>query len=187
MLVVIAIDCSLNCFVSNSFTCVFVCPDVFPGAQSTASRRRGTQAFVVAHLPSHTLLGTERFAQDRQRRRSVARAHTVAGILQHPSSSFVVAGSLSHSGTLPARLQLPRRSLIARDILMEVAEELHAKDEVDHRSASKSQASHMHLLEKAPSKRKSVSEEAEQHRRSLQFRDRLKSVALPMAEKKAVL
>ena len=162
--------------------CVWGVPD---GAQHQMSRWRGAQAYVVAHLPSKSMQGPEHTGQERQHRRSVTRAYTVPGTLQRPST--VIPGNLPLTGTLPARLQAAtaRRSLTATDLLIEVAEELLAKDHMDLRSAV-SDHSHAHLLDKSPQKRLSVFEEAEQRKRSMQFRERLRSVTLPIAERKAV-
>ena len=169
--------------------CVCVCVCVcFPDeAQRHVSRWRGAQAYVVAHLPSKSMQGPEHIGQEWQHRRSVARAYTVPGTLQRPSTSTAIPGNLLLTGTLPARLQAAtaRRSLTAKDLLIEVAEELLAKDHMDLRSAV-SDHSHAHLLDKATQKRKSVFEEAEQRKRSMQFRERLRSVTLPIAERKAV-
>ena len=70
--------------------------------------------------------------------------------------------------------------------MKEVAEELLNKDDVDYRSISGADTSRMRLLHKPIIKQMSVLDTSQKWKRNSVFRERLKSVAAPMAERKAV-
>ncbi|XP_076459356.1 transmembrane channel-like protein 7 isoform X2 [Babylonia areolata] len=169
--------------------------DVFQSYQSSLQRRRATQAFVVSRLPSHraTLFtpmeggslqeAVERLStRERKKRKSVTRSHTIAGEAHRPSVSSISSPTLYR--TLPSS----RKSVLARDILMEIAEEMCARDEVDFAPSLEAESSSASLLQRDPEgRRSSQKEEADhQYHRSVRLRERLKSAAAPFAEKKAM-
>ncbi|KAL8601470.1 hypothetical protein ACOMHN_000412 [Nucella lapillus] len=165
--------------------------DVFQSSQASLGRRRATQAFVVSRLPSHRVAlfmpkegGSLQeaveciSAHDRQSRKSVSRAHTFAGEAHRPSVTSV--SSATPFRTLPSA----RKSVLARDILMEIAEELCARDELDFAPGPESDSSSTRLLQPDPERTVSEQEDMSQRRRSVRFRESIKSAAAPMREKK---